>query len=96
MTVAYAALHRTLAYRGEDTGLYVAAFDDGTMFFSRHQPPLYDAAARRIEAREISPGSYINVRYHEKNHRRWMEAVQLVRLPDEEPPFQPVPDDGHL
>jgi hypothetical protein len=97
MTVAYAALHRTLTYRGEDTGLYVAAFDDGTLFFSRHQPPLYDAAAKRIEPREVLPGSYINVRYREKNHRNWMEAVQLVRLAEDDCPFDPVvPDDGHL
>jgi hypothetical protein len=35
MTVAYAALHHTLRFRGEDTNLFVAAFDDGRMFFSR-------------------------------------------------------------
>lgn len=97
MTVAYAALHRTLAYRGEATSLYVAAFDDGTMFFSRQQPPLYDAAAKRIASREVLPGSYVNVQYHDRLGRKWMEAVQLVRLPEEESPFDPVvPDDGHL
>jgi hypothetical protein len=46
MTIAYAALHRTLRYRNEDTNLFVAAFDDGRMFFSRRQPSLYDRQAR--------------------------------------------------
>ena len=36
MTIAYAALHRTLRYRDEDTKLFVAAFADGTHVF---RPP---------------------------------------------------------
>jgi hypothetical protein len=51
--------HRTLQYRGENTGLYVAAFDDGTTFFSRRQPRLYDASARPMALREVIPGSCV-------------------------------------
>jgi hypothetical protein len=97
MTIAYAALHRTLRYRDEDTNLYVAAFDDGRMFFSRRQPPLYDRQARPISAREVLPGCYVNVRYIiEQGRINWMEAVQLVQESPEESPFDPIPDDGHL
>jgi hypothetical protein len=96
MTVAFAAVHQTLRYRDEDTGLYVCAFDDGTTFFSRRQPPLYDAAARRIPSREVIPGTYVNVRYSELHKQKLMEAIQLVREPVEEPPFPPILGDGHL
>ena len=95
MTIAFAALHKHLRYRGEDTKLYVAAFDDGTMFFSRRQPALYDALAQLIAHREVPPGSYVNVRYHEHRGRKLMEGIQLVREPDEETPFDPIQDDGH-
>ena len=96
MTVACAALHRTLRDRGEDTGLYVLAFTDGTMFFSRRQPKLYDAGARPVSSRELLPGTYVNVRYSEYQRRKLMEAVQLVRPPpEEELPFKPVLDDWH-
>jgi hypothetical protein len=96
MTIAYAALHKTLRYRGEDTKLYCVAFTDGTMFFSRHQPPLYDRDAVRIAMREIVPGSQVNVRYRREGGVNVLEAVQLVREPVEKAPFEPVPDDGHL
>jgi hypothetical protein len=96
MTVAFAAVHRTLDYRGEDTGLFVVSFDDGTKFFSRRQPKLYGAAAQPIAPREVLPGTYVNVRYHEHRGRKLMEAIQLVREPDEETPFDPIMDDGHL
>src|SRR5271169_1836934 len=97
MTIAYAALHRTVRYRGEDTGLFVAALDDGMTFVSRRQPKFYDAAARPIAPREVVPGTYVNVRFREWRGRKWMEAIQLVREPsEEESPFDPVPDDGHL
>jgi hypothetical protein len=96
MTIAFAAIDRTLKYRGEDTGLFVLAFDDATTFVSRRQPKLYDAAARPIPPREVIPETYVNVRYHERRGRNWLEAIQLVREPQEEPPFRPVPDDGHL
>jgi hypothetical protein len=95
MTVAFAALHERLHYRGEDTHLHVVAFDDGQMFFSRHRPPLYDAMARPIAPREVVPGSYVYIRYRAERGRRIMEAIQLVRLPEENPPFDPVPGDGH-
>jgi hypothetical protein len=96
MTIAFAAVHQTLRYRDEDTGLYVVAFTDGTTFISRRQPRLYDATARQIPTREVIPGAYAYVRYSEHQKRKLMEAIQLVREPDEEPPFDPVPDDGHL
>jgi hypothetical protein len=97
MTVACAALHQTLRYRGEDTGLYILAFTDSEVFLSRRQPKLYDAAARPIALREVLPGTYVNVRYIEYRQRKLMEAIQLVQLPpEEEPPFRPVLDDGHL
>jgi hypothetical protein len=96
VTIAFAATHRTLRYRGEDSRLYVVAFDDGTVFLSRQRPRLYDASAKAIDSREVIPGSYVNVRYREHRRRKWMEAIQLVREPKEESPFDPVPDDGHL
>jgi hypothetical protein len=96
VTVAFAAVHRTLNYRGEDTGLFVMSFDDGTTFISRRQPRLYDASARAIASREIVPGTYVNVRYSEHQKRKLLEAIQLVREPEEEPPFRPIPEDGHL
>ena len=96
MTVAYAALHRRVRYRGKDTNLFVVAFEDGTMFFSPHQPPLYDRMAKLIPPREVLPGSYVNVRYHEARGRRWMDAVQVVRMAEDQSPFDPILDDGHL
>jgi hypothetical protein len=96
MTVAYAALHRTLRYRGEDTGLHVLAFEDRTMFFSKQQPKLYDATAKLIPPREIRPGSYVNVRYGVERGVNRMQAVQIVHQPEEDSPFDPVLDDGHV
>jgi hypothetical protein len=96
MTIAFASVHRTLRYRGEDTGLYVVAFTDGTTFVSRRQPRLYDASARPIASREVNPGAFVYVRYSEHQKRKLMEAIQLVREPEENTPFDPVPDDGHL
>ena len=96
MTVAYAALDRTLRYRDEDTKLYVAVFEDGQMFFSRDQPPLYDRRAQRVPVREVLPGSRVNIRY----------LVEQGIQPDGSrpggsgtapgSPFDPIPDDGHL
>jgi hypothetical protein len=97
MTVAFAALHQSLRYRGEDTGIHVLALDDGTTFFSRRPPRLYDSAARRVLAREVLPGTYVKVSYSEHPARKLMEAIQLVREPpDEDPPFKPVMDDELL
>jgi hypothetical protein len=96
MTIAYAALHRTLRYRDENTNLFVAAFDDGRMFFSRRQPPLYDRQARPIPAREVLPGSYVNIKFAIEQGFNLMEAVQVVREPPLDAPFDPVLDDGHL
>ena len=96
MTVAYAALHRTLRYRGEDTNLHVVAFEDRTMFFSRQQPKFFDSLAKPITPREVPPGSYVNVRYHIERGVNRMVAIQIVRQPEEEAPFDPILDDGHL
>jgi hypothetical protein len=96
MTVAYAALHQTLRYKGEDTGLHVLAFDDRRMFFSKQPPKFYDAVAKPIAPREVPPGSYVNVRHHLEHGVNRMTAVQIVRQPEEESPFDPVLDDGHL
>lgn len=96
MTIAFAALHRTLAFKGEDTYLHVMAFEDGTTFFSRRQPPLYDALARPMLPREVPPGSRVNVRYRAERGQKWMQAIQLLKLAEDERPFDPVPDDGHL
>ena len=97
MTIAFAAVHQTLRYRGEDTGWHVLAFTDGTAFFSRRPPRLFDAAARPVPSREVRPGTYVNVRFSENQRRKLMEAIQLVREPpEEESPFRPVLDDGHL
>jgi hypothetical protein len=98
MTIAFAALHQRLRYRDEDTGLYAVVLDDGTMFFSHSPPPLYDARAKRIPVREVLPGSYVNVRYRRERGINRMSAVQVVRFAEDEDqsPFDPVLDDGHL
>jgi hypothetical protein len=96
MTVAFAALHERLRYRREDTGLHVLALSDGVMFFSRRQPPLYDALAKLLAQREVPPGSFVNVRYNEERGVKWMHAVQVVKVAEDEAPFDPIPDDGHL
>ena len=96
MTIAFAAVHRTLAYDGQDTGLHVVAFDDGDIFFSHRQPPLYDALARPMSPREVPPGSRVNVRYREERRQKWMEAIQILMLAEDPPQFDPVLDDGHL
>jgi hypothetical protein len=95
MTIAYAALHRTLRYRDENTRLF-AAFSDGRMFFSPHQPPLYDRKARPMPPREVLPGSYVNIRYLVEHGFNLMEAVQVVTEPHQDSPFDPILDDGHL
>jgi hypothetical protein len=96
MCVAYAALHRTMRYRGEDTKLFVAALWDHQMFFARRQPDFYDRGAQLIAPREVLPGSYVNIIYAIRERVKWMEAIQLVEEPAQDSPFDPVPDDGHL
>jgi hypothetical protein len=96
MTVAYAALHQHLRYREEETPFYVAALMDGRMYFSTRQPKLYDRMAKPIPPQEVLPGSYVNVHYRVVQGVNRMEAVQVVRVPEDECPFDPVPDDGHL
>jgi hypothetical protein len=87
MTIAFAALRRTLRYRDEDMKLFVAAFEDGTMFFSRRQPRLYDQQARPIPVREVLPDAVVKIRYRVQQRINWMEAVQLVREPSQASPF---------
>lgn len=94
MTIAYAALDQTVCYRDEDTNLYVVAFDDGRMFFSRRPPLLYDRDALAIPMREVLPGSYVNVKFAIERGSNWMAAVQLVRGPQQGSPFDPITDDG--
>ena len=96
LTVAFAALHQRLRYRGEETRQFALAFEDRTIFFSPQQPPLYDKAAKRIAPQEVLPGSYVNVRYRRERGINWMEAVQLVHSAQEKSPFDPIPDDEHL
>jgi hypothetical protein len=57
---------------------------------------LYDAMAKLLPRGEVQPGSYVNVRYHNERGVNLMDAVQVVRLAEEEAPFDPVPHDGHL
>jgi hypothetical protein len=96
MTIAYAALHRPLVYRGEDTRLYGLAFEDGQTFVSRRQPSLYDRHAQPVLLREVLPGSKVNVSFIVEEGIKRMLAVQLVSEATEQVPFDPIPDDGHL
>jgi len=90
LILAFAAVHQRLRYRGEDTSLYAAAAEDGTMFFSRHQPKLYDRMAIPMATREIPPGSRIRIQFFEKDGINWMEAIQVVCLAEDGAPFEPV------
>ena len=96
MTVAYAAIHRHLHYKGEDTGLYGLAFVDGRTFLSRVPPALYDRQARRIPCRELLPGSRVNVSFVVEQKINRLQAVQVVDESGQSCPFDPVPDDGRL
>lgn len=42
------------------------------------------------------PGSYVNIKFAIERGFNLMEAVQVVREPPLDSPFDPVPDDGHL
>jgi hypothetical protein len=44
----------------------------------------------------VVPGTCVYVRYHEHRGRKLMEAIQLIREPEDESPFDPIMDDGHL
>ncbi len=96
VTIAYAALHQRLRYRGEDTGLYAVSLDDERLFVSRQQPRLYDRQAQRMSVRELLPGSFVKVKFSTERGVNLMNAVQLIREPALDFPFDPVPDDGHL
>ena len=88
--IAFAAVHCRLRWKGEDTSFYGVGFDDGTMFLSRRQPPVFDAQAKKIGAGEILPGSTVNVRYRIDGRVNWLDAIQIVQLAEEESPFMPV------
>ncbi len=91
MTVAFSALHRHLLFRGEDTGLHVLALDDGTMFFNRVSPRLFDRDGKRIMMQEFLAGDYVRVKYLEKGGIKKMDAVQIVEQAADDCPFDPVP-----
>jgi hypothetical protein len=91
--VAYAALHQTLRYRGEDTKLYSLAFTDGSLFFAKRAIELYDAANARVALREIGPGTVVRVVAQERKGVNWMSAVQVIRELVVNSPFGPLPED---
>jgi hypothetical protein len=43
--------------------------------------------------REVLPGSVVKIKFHTIGRIQYMEAVQLVREPPPDSPFDPVPDD---
>jgi hypothetical protein len=45
---------------------------------------------------EVLPGSYVNIKFAIERGLNLMEAVQVVREPPQESPFDPIPDDGPL
>ena len=49
-----------------------------------------------MQPKEISPGSYVNIRYAIEHGLKMMQAVQVVSEPALDSPFDPIPDDGHL
>ena len=93
-TVAIGAVHARLTFRGEPWPFYVLVLDDGQIFLSRRQPALYAADASLIATNEIQPGSGVRVRYDELDGIRWMSAVQIIRMADDQSPFSPVADGG--
>jgi hypothetical protein len=91
MTVAIAAVHKMLRYKGKDSGLFYLVLDDGDVYVSRRRPALYGSDARPIPTRELEPGSYVNVLYSVDRRRKLMEAIQLIsEPPEEESPFRRV------
>lgn len=91
-TVAYACVHRTVRYRGEDTKLYVVALVDTSVFVARVRPRLFDRLARPIQVQEIFPGTGVKVAYELQNGRKWMQGIQIVHCYEEGSPFSPVVD----
>ena len=90
--MAIGALHRRLTYRAELWPFHVLAFDTGEVFLARRQPSLYDRSAKRVPAAEIAPGSVVRVRFEVTDGVRWMTAVQIIALAEDQPPFDPVGD----
>jgi len=95
VTIAYAAVHQRLRYRGEDTGLYVVALDDGTVFVNSRPPVLFDRDVFKIPMRELEellPGTRVNISYgFNQRRRKIVEAIQVLSEPAQPAPFKPVP-----
>jgi hypothetical protein len=91
--VAFAAVHQRLHSKDEPWPYYCLVFDNGEIFLSRRQPVLYAADASLISTREIPPGSVVRVRYDELNGIRQMTAVQIIRMAEDQSPFDPETDD---
>jgi hypothetical protein len=92
-TVALGALHQRVTFRSEPWPFYVLALDSGEVFLARRLPALYDRGAQPVAPREIPAGSVVRVRYCEEGGMRWMNAVQIVRLCEDQSPFDPVVED---
>jgi hypothetical protein len=91
--VAIGALHQRVTFRGESWPFYVLALDRGEVFLARRQPALYDRDAQPVAPTEIPPGSVVRVRYYEEDGMRWMDAVQIITLAEDQSPFDPVAED---
>jgi hypothetical protein len=90
--VALCAVHLRLTFRGEQWPYHLLALNDGQIFLSRRPPALFNSVAHPIPPIEIPPGSVVRVRYEEKDGVRWMSAVQIVLLAEDQAPFEPVGD----
>ncbi len=94
--VAFACVHQKLRWRGEETPYFVLALQDEAVFLSTLPVRLFDAANKAVpSAVEITPGSEVRVRWRADHGVRWMTAVQIVRLSDDDQAlFEPVAGEG--
>lgn len=84
-TVAFACVHQRLFWRGEATPYFALALQDETVFLSRHPVKLVDASGYALRhSVEITPGSEVRVRWRADKAIRWMAAVQIVRLNEDD------------
>ncbi len=90
--IAFACVHRKLRWRGELTGYFVLAFQDEAVFLSRRPVRLVDAYNKPVRrVIEITPGSEARVHWRDDQGVRWMTAIQIVRLNnDDQNLFEPV------
>lgn len=77
-------------YKGEPWPFFVLVLVNGEVFLSRREPVMYDASAQRMSVREIPPGSTVRVNYYERDGVRWMTAIQVITLMEDQSPFDPV------